>query len=193
VLIPATGRQLKFTYWLQPKNAPIVYIVPGLGAHRMSSTALALAELVYKNGFSAVCISSAFHSEFMEHASTAALPAYLPVDGHDVHVALTEIDRRLQSLYPNRLGEKVLMGYSMGALQSLYIAATETTNQMPLVVFDRYVAFNTPVRLMHGMSMLDDFYRAPLQWPEAERVDNIQNGFKQGDACSQHDAAVWRD
>ncbi|HEY5040922.1 MAG TPA: VacJ family lipoprotein, partial [Verrucomicrobiae bacterium] len=34
-LIPATGRKLKFTYWLQPETAPVVYIVPGLGSHRL--------------------------------------------------------------------------------------------------------------------------------------------------------------
>jgi ABC-type transporter lipoprotein component MlaA len=79
VLIPSTRRQLKFTYWLQPGKAPVVYIVPGLGSHRLAETSLALAELVYKNGFSAVSISSPFNSEFMEHASTAAMPAYLPV------------------------------------------------------------------------------------------------------------------
>ena len=28
-LIPATGRKLKFTFWLQAGNAPVVYIVPG--------------------------------------------------------------------------------------------------------------------------------------------------------------------
>ena len=128
VLIPATGRRLKFTFWLQPGKAPVVYIVPGLGSHRLAETSLALAELVYKNGFSAVVVSSPFNSEFMEHASTAALPAYLPVDGHDLHVALTEIDRRLNALYPDRLGDKALMGYSMGAFESLYIAATATTN-----------------------------------------------------------------
>jgi len=72
-----------------------------------------------------VCVSSAFNSEFMEHASTAAMPAYLPVDGHDVHAALTEIDRRLNALYSDRLGDKALMGYSMGALHSLFVAATE--------------------------------------------------------------------
>ena len=79
VRIPTTGRKLKFSYWLQPEPAPVVYIIPGLGSHRLAQPALALAELVYSNGYSAVCISSAFHSEFMEHASTAALPAYLPV------------------------------------------------------------------------------------------------------------------
>jgi len=203
VLIPATGRKLKFTFWLQPGKAPVVYILPGLGSHRLAQPSLALAELVYKNGFSAVCVSSAFNSEFMEHASTAAMPAYLPVDGHDVHVALTEIDRRLQALYPDRLGDKALMGYSMGALQSLFVAATEATNASllggasvpasrlvsslapPLIKFDRYVAINTPVRLAQGISKLDEFYRAPLEWSVTNRTDNLENTFLKVAALSK--------
>jgi len=61
---------------------------------------LALAELVLQKRLLGRCISSAFNSEFMENASTAAMPAYLPVDGRDVHVALTIIDKRLRALYP---------------------------------------------------------------------------------------------
>jgi len=147
VLIPATGRRLDFTYWLQPGKAPVVYIVPGLGSHRLAETSIALAELIYKNGFSAVSVSSPFNHEFMENASTAALPAYLPVDGRDLRVALTEMDRRLNALYADRLGGRALMGYSMGALESLFVAAAEPSNQPPLLRFDRYVAINTPVRL----------------------------------------------
>ena len=186
VLIPATGRKLKFSFWLQPRKAPVVYIVPGLGSHRLAETSLALAELVYKNGFSVVSISSPFNFEFMEHASTVALPAYLPVDGHDLHVALTDIDHRLNTLYPGRLGKKALMGYSMGAFESLYIASTEPTNQLPLIKFDRYVAINTPVRLLHGVSQLDEFYRAPLAWPDAERTDDIENAFLKVAALSKN-------
>jgi len=177
VLIPATHRKLKFTFWLQPKKAPVVYIVPGLGSHRLAENSLALAELIYKNGFSVVNISSPFNSEFMESGSTAALPAYLPVDGHDLHVALTEIDHRLNKLYPARLGDRALMGYSLGAFQSLFIASTEPTNQSSLIKFDRIVAINTPVRLAYGISKLDEFYRAPLDWPETNRTDNIENTF----------------
>ncbi|HEY5232919.1 MAG TPA: VacJ family lipoprotein [Verrucomicrobiae bacterium] len=176
-LIPATGRKLKFTFWLQPGKAPLVYIVPGLGSHRLAENSLALAELVYKNGFSVVNVSSPFNSEFMENASTAALPAYLPVDGHDLHVALTEIDRRLNKLHPARLGDRALMGYSLGAFQSLFIASTEPTNQQPLLKFDRVVAINTPVRLAFGISKLDEFYRAPLEWPETNRAGYIENTF----------------
>ena len=185
VLIPTTGRKLKFTFWLQPGKANVVYIVPGLGSHRLAEPSLALAELVYSNGFSAVCISSPFNSEFMEHASTAAMPAYLPVDGRDLHVALTEIDHRLHTLYPDRLGNRALMGYSMGAFQSLFVAATGPTNSPPsnpgeggpLIQFDRVVAINTPVRMEYGVFKLDEFYRAPLDWPGAERADDLENTF----------------
>jgi ABC-type transporter lipoprotein component MlaA/pimeloyl-ACP methyl ester carboxylesterase len=185
VLIPATGRKLKFTYWLQPKKAPVVYIVPGLGSHRLAASALALAELVYEEGFSAVCISSTFNFEFMEHASTADVPAYMPVDVHDLHVALTEIDHRLEKLYPERLGPKALMGYSMGAFESLFVAATEATNAAPLLKFDRYVAINSPVRLLYGISKLDEYFQAPLAWPAAERATNLENTFLKVAALSK--------
>jgi ABC-type transporter lipoprotein component MlaA len=185
VLIPSTGRELKFTFWLQPSRAPVVYIIPGLGSHRLAETSLALAELVYSNGYSAVTVSSPFNSEFMEHAATAALPAYLPVDGTDMHVALTEIDHRLNSLYPNRLGPKALMGYSMGAFESLYIASTEATNHPNLVKFDRCLAIDTPVRLLHGVEKLDQFYRAPLRWPASERTNDMENTFLKVAALSK--------
>jgi ABC-type transporter lipoprotein component MlaA len=215
VRISATGRDLKFTFWLQPGKANVVYIVPGLGSHRLADTSLALAELVYQNGFSAVCVSSPYNSEFMENAATAALPAYLPVDGHDVQVALTEIDHRLHALYPDRLGNRALMGYSLGAIQTLFIASTgptnpysvttkgsvlrflqgkqgvqevridPITNRLPLIRFDRYVAINTPVRMAQGVSKLDEFYRAPLDWPDTNRTDNIENTFLKMAALSQ--------
>ncbi len=215
VRIPVTGRKLKFTYWLQPGKANVVYIVPGLGSHRLADSSIALAELVRKNGFSAVCISSPYNSEFMENAATAPMPAYLPVDGQDLQVALTEIDRRLHGLYPDRLGNRALMGYSMGALESLYVAATgytnrysviqrgsvfrflqgkqgvksagvaSITNQWPLIRFDRFVAINTPVRMAQGIAKLDEFYNAPLDWPDTNRTDNIENTFLKMAALSQ--------
>src|ERR1039457_939656 len=185
VLIPVTGRKLKFTFWLQPKKAPVVYIVPGLGSHRLAASELALAEMVYHNGFSAVCVSSTFNFEFMEHTSTAAVPAYMPVDVHDLHVALTEINRRLEKLYPERLGPKALMGYSMGAFETLFVAATQPTNQTPLIKFDRYVAINTPARLLFAISKWDEYFQAPLAWPAGERAGNLENTFLKVAALSK--------
>jgi pimeloyl-ACP methyl ester carboxylesterase len=77
----------------------------------------------------------------------------------------------------------------------LFIAATDTTNspptdrhaanQRPLMEFDRYVAINTPVRLLHGVAKLDEFYRAPLDWPVAERTDDLENTFLKVASLSQ--------
>jgi ABC-type transporter lipoprotein component MlaA/pimeloyl-ACP methyl ester carboxylesterase len=173
VKIPSTGKGLKFTYWLQPGKAPVVYIIPGIGSHRLAGTALALAELVYGQGFSVVCLSNPYNYEFMEHASTAAMPAYTPVDVRDLQVALTQIDRRLQSRHPNRLGAKALLGYSMGGFHTLYLSATGDAG----IKFDRYIAIDTPVRLLYAISKLDAFYDAPLAWPAETRTAAIENTF----------------
>jgi len=162
-----------------------------------------------------VLISNPFNFEFMENASTVALPAYLPVDSGDVHAALTAIDRQLHAEHPNRLGNRALMGYSMGAIESLFIAATgptnhytvvkpgnvfhfregkqgvqtvsfaAVTNTVPLIRFDRFVAINSPVRMAQGILKLDEFYDAPLGWPETNRIDNIENTFLKVAALSQ--------
>ena len=193
-MIPSTGKMLKFTYWMQKTPAPIVYIVPGLGAHRLENVPLVLAELAYDEGFSAVCVSSAFNPEFMENASTAALPAYAPVDAQDLHFALTQIDQRLDSLYPRRLGARVLMGFSLGAFHSLMIAADDKTNPPALMKFDRYVAIDPPVNLVFGMTQLDKFYEAPLAWPAAVRsqtmIATYEKAFAQAKAPSSAPPAL---
>jgi pimeloyl-ACP methyl ester carboxylesterase len=78
------------------------------------------------------------------------------------------------------------MGYSMGAFQSLFVAATESTNEAPLLKFDRYVAINSPVRLLYGMSKLDEYYQAPLAWPARERADDLENTFLKVAALSKN-------
>ena len=185
VSIPTTGKKLDFTFWLQPGVAPVVYLVPGFGAHRFSGNELGLAELVYKNGFSVVTISSTFHPEFMEHASTTDLPSYPPTDVSDLHVALTEIDKHLDATYRHRLGARALMGYSMGAFQSLFLAAQAATNVGPMVKFERYVAIDSPVNLRYGVTNLDSFYQGPLAWPAAERTADIENTFLKVAALSE--------
>jgi pimeloyl-ACP methyl ester carboxylesterase len=177
VRLPSTGRDMKFNCWLQPGTAPLVYIAPGLGAHRLSLTPLSMAECLYLRGFSVVTTTSIFHPEFMERASTSALPAYPPADCHDLLVALTEIDRALEHKRPGKYGKRALVGCSMGAFQTLYLAAHEKKEGAGLLRFDRYVAIDTPVQLLHGVTCLDRFLNAPLAWPSGERQARVNNAI----------------
>jgi len=177
VRLSSTGRNLKFNCWLQPGTAPLVYVAPGLGSHRLSLTTLSLAECLYLHGFSVVTTTSLFHPEFMEQASTSALPAYPPSDCHDFQVALTDIDRSLEKERPGKYGKRALVGCSMGAFQALYLAAREKRAEPGLLRFDRYVAIDTPVSLLHGITCLDRFYDAPLAWPSGERQALVNNAI----------------
>ena len=173
VRLASTGKSLKFNCWLQRDAAPLVYVMPGLGSHRLSLTALAVAEHLYANGFSVVTTSSVFHPEFMSNASTTALPAYAPIDSNDLLVALSTINNNLEKRHPGRIGKRAIIGLSMGGFQTLQIAAREKSQSNDLLVADRYVAINSPVNLRVGAGFLDAFYKAPLQWPQQERDERI--------------------
>jgi ABC-type transporter lipoprotein component MlaA len=177
VKIAGTGKELPYTLWLQEGNAPVVFLLPGIGSHRLSGGALALSELLFDAGFSVLTVSSTFNYEFMERAATTDLPGYAPVDTRDLHLAMTEIDRDIRAKYPERIGRGALAGYSMGGFHSLYLAGLEATNDTGLVKFDRYVAIDTPVRLDRAISTLDDHFRAALEWPAATRTAKIEDTF----------------
>lgn len=180
-LIPTTGKRLKYSVWMQggrkgPKAA-VVYLLPGLGGHRIDRASLALAELIFSQGYSVVSVSSIFNAEFMESASTAAVPGFSTADNRDIHVALGAIDQDLQSKYGDRLGDRALLGFSMGAFQTMMLAAyCETEDQG--VQFERYIAINPPVDLVSSMSVLDGLYELALRWPRDERIERIAGAFR---------------
>ena len=174
VEIPSTGRSLPYSYWLQPGEAPLLYVLPGLGAHRLSGQPLAMASAALKAGWSVVVISSVFHPEFMQAASTAAVPGFAPLDSHDTRVACDAIDRQLSADYPGRLGPRALSGLSMGAFDALYIAAEqELQPDDGLLHFDLFGVGAPPVSLGYGVSQLDAFYNTPLAWPADDRERHI--------------------
>ncbi len=175
VRIPTTGRKLKFNYWLQSGTAPLVYLSPGLSSHRLSLTTLSVAEHLHRSGFSVVTTTSVFHPEFMENASSAALPIYPPVDSRDLLIAMTEADRSLSAKYPGRFGKRALVGLSMGGFLTLHLAADENHTAPELLHFDRYLAVNPPVDLIHGGKCVDGFQDAPMAWPASERQALVNN------------------
>jgi ABC-type transporter lipoprotein component MlaA len=175
VRIPSTGRTLPFNCWIRKDKSPLVFVNPGLGSHRLSMSTLSVAEFLYQNGFSVVTTTSVFHPEFMERASTAAVPAHPPTDGADLLVALTEINRSLEKQFPSRFTGRAMVGLSMGGFQTLFLAANESKLPPGLIRFDRHVGINAPVDLHHGIACIDSFHDAPLAWPAADRQRRVNN------------------
>lgn len=185
VRIPSTGRKLPFNYWLQKDAAPVVYIVPGLGSHRLTMQVLSVAEGLYERGFSVVTISGIFHPEFIEKASSAQVPGYAKADRRDLLAALSEIDKWLEGKYGERMGSRALVGCSMGGFHALALAAEAAQgsgagdcgcfDESAGIKIERYLAINAPVDLEYGMQVLDGYQSAPSEWPEEVRQQRINN------------------
>ncbi|MEM7516106.1 MAG: VacJ family lipoprotein, partial [Planctomycetota bacterium] len=174
VLLSTTGKRFPYSVWLQDEPSPLVYLIPGTGGHRNSSSSVALAEAAFSEGNSVVTVSNALNYEFMEYALTEELPGTMPSDSRDLHVALDAIDRDLQAHATHRLTNRYLGGLSLGALATLFIAAAEGSTD--LIAFDAYIAVNAPVSLRYSIEQLDQFYNAPLEYPyevRSERIDGI--------------------
>ncbi len=162
--------KMTYCFWKQKKNpqAPLILIIPGLGAHHRDSKVMALAELLHAKGFAVAATSSSFNWYFMETAASVDAPGFLPADAGDVRNAWAKIIPQIKEkagIKPRRI---IMLGYSMGAIQALYIAKLE--EQRNTLGVDRYLAINPPVDLIYGMDQLDSYFNIYKKWSKAEFV-----------------------
>lgn len=170
---PLADDNLKFTYraWMQEKPAPLVFALPGLGGHCAGETQTAFAEMIFNAGFSVVMITSPFNWDFLLNASTAITPGYTPYDAKDAYNVIKFILMDLKDEYgTNAITKKILTGYSLGALETIFIAALD--NEEKQVGFERYVAISPPVNLLYAMKQLDDLYSIWTNWSDATILTN---------------------
>lgn len=174
VLVPATGKKLVYSCWMQKKPAPLVCYIPGLGSYRLDRATVAYADMMYRHGYSVVAISNPFQKEFMESASTMALPGYGPADCDDVVSALKLILDDMRKWKGDQITGTSLTGVSHGGYFTLMIAAREAAGKLGGLTFDRYVAVNPPVQLAHAAQRLDEMFDAPLAWSAEERRKRME-------------------
>jgi ABC-type transporter lipoprotein component MlaA len=177
VTVPSTGRELSFSAWMQDGPAPVVVILPGIGAHRTSSTPVALAEMAVEARYSAVVISNPFHREFTFNGLSAPYPGYTPDDVADLQAVFELIRDELDDRFGPRVTSSTLLGYSLGAIETLFLAAQQAERPRSSVRFDRFVAVNPPVDLGYAARQFDAFFDLPLNWPEAERDERVKRAI----------------
>jgi predicted alpha/beta-fold hydrolase len=157
--------KIGYKVWMQKKPAPLVVLLPGLGANYIDSGPAAIAEFMHENGFSVILISSAFNWEFVVNASSSGVPGYTPRDAQDIYNALQVILKDVRKKYGDkRITETILAGYSLGGLHTAFIADIDGKEQK--INFARYVALSPPVNVLNAMIQLDELYKQWRQWSE---------------------------
>ncbi|MEM4247949.1 MAG: hypothetical protein QXH80_01670, partial [Candidatus Nanoarchaeia archaeon] len=118
--------EMKYMLWLQDEKAPLMIIIPGTAVSYSATGPVAFAQMFFKKGFSVATISNAMNWEFMESAATADVPSFPYEDAKDVYNALKKLISQIEKENPDKIAEKkALLGYSLGALHTLFIADFE--------------------------------------------------------------------
>ncbi len=169
---------LKYKLWMQQKPAPMVVILPGTGSFYSSSKIIALAELFYSKGYSVLAMSDVFNWQFSESASSVLMPGYTPVDSADMYYALCKIFAALQEKYKDRITDKILAGFSLGGLHTLFIADMESKLEGGKIGFDRYLALNPPVDLLYAVKRIDGYFSIGHTLTKKKISESVSKGLR---------------
>lgn len=150
----------------------LLILLPGIGGYYFGMTPTALAELFYRNGWSVAALDSSFTWKFYL-ASGCELPGFLPKDAANMRRAISGVldDLKSDGLYdPNRT-RIALLGYSLGAMQTLKIAELEEKSNT--LGIDRYVAVNPPVDLYYALKVADIMTGTGKDWDAEQAVATV--------------------
>lgn len=151
--VPYLGRRnrVQVRVWEQASRnpAPLLFLVAGLGGGANASYLNFLAYHFHKKGFHVVSLPSAFHWTFALSRSRSGYPGVTAEDASDLYALMQEALARFHA----RVTETALLGVSMGALQSAYIAALDRKEKE--IGFRRVLLVNPPVDVLSGIRLVD--------------------------------------
>ena len=145
----------------------LVFILPGIGTGRTGSDAVAMAELVRQAGCAVVILDSIFHWEYVQSANRGILPGYLTEDRKRLAEFLSRIldDLRADGLITSP--EISLVGWSMGGLSVVHLAALSGRGELPFGV-RRFVSINPPASMEHALKPFDSVIEHSKGWSHGD-------------------------
>ncbi|MBQ4480564.1 MAG: alpha/beta fold hydrolase [Victivallales bacterium] len=171
------GRKFPYTCWPLRGAKKLVILLPGIGAHRQSAELSALAELCRNRGCAVIAISSTFTPDYFTNVpGDNSPPGFIPEDTKVLAQVLDEVVRDFTSHYRASFENTTLLGYSLGGINALNLAAAERRGEFPDTLhIDRYMAINPPVDPVYALDVVDHFFNYPEQFPEEERAERVRD------------------
>ncbi len=159
--------QFIYTYNLHNPDAPLVFVLAGLGGNAESGTTLMLAKLMQAEGYNTVTLPNAFSWGFVLSGSRTGLVGYPPTDAVDLYDAMKAVHNDLVQNRGLRASRFAVMGYSMGGLETGFLL--ERDRKEKYFNFARAVMINSPFTLHHGVAVLDEMYSQSMQLSQERR------------------------
>ena len=151
----------------------LVVVVPGIGAGRTSPEVVAMGELLHGTGRHVLLCDSLFHWESMRTVNRGILPGNLTEDAKRFGVYLKGILDDLREDEIVRSPEVSVIGWSMGGLTTLHLAALDAKGLLPFEV-KRFVAINPPpTSFERGLKPFTTVMEASHAWTREKAWENF--------------------
>jgi pimeloyl-ACP methyl ester carboxylesterase len=133
--------------------APLVFLIPGLGASAQEGLAQHLASKMSEQGFNVLILASPMSWQFTLSQSMSAVPGDTQNDVQDLYRVMSLALAQAKQTYGMRPTSYSVVGYSQGALEAAYVAQLD--NAQKRFGFKRVVMINPPLNLQYGIQTVD--------------------------------------
>ena len=152
--------KLYYNFHIVSADAPVIFILSGLGGSEASGISQFLADRLAEAGFSTINIASPYYWRFALVASQTGIPGIASSDDEEVYGEMQMVLNRLKAtehIQPKHLG---FIGYSMGAFEGIKLA--EIDRDVQALHIDTFLLINPPMDLNYGIKVLDGLYAQGL-------------------------------
>ncbi|MFK8139159.1 MAG: hypothetical protein AB8E15_12430 [Bdellovibrionales bacterium] len=171
------------------KKAPLMIVLGGLGSSATSGTSKHYQSIAYKLGMHSIGVSSPFFWRYNTSESGHATPGYFERDRAEFYEYLIRVTKRVAKKRGVQFSEINLVGYSMGALQAVFLSELDDEKQS--FNFQKIVLVNPPIDLYESTSKLDALLATWQNLSSAEKNLNKQKLLREGYlAIKKHDKGV---
>lgn len=175
-LFSLEGRgHVSMALYRQDGAAPLLFILPGLGATPYFGAAPYLANLFHQRGFHVVVLPSPMSWNFALAASRSGAPGYVPADARDLYqvmqntLPLLRHDRGIEITSIN------FLGFSLGALEGAHLRVIDA--EQGKIGIDKYLLVNPPLDLAYASNKIVEWGRLGRQKGRSWSQENISRGL----------------
>jgi len=146
---------VSINFYQHDHPAPLLFILPGVGANPFFGAAPYLASFFYRENFHVVILPSPMSWNFALSASRSGAPGYVPEDARDLYVVMQQTLVSLKERYDLRITTIDFMGLSLGALEGAFLSVVESSEKK--IGIEKYLLVNPPVDLVYAIKQLDEW------------------------------------
>lgn len=154
ISLATESNDYKFRYLLHKnKTSPLAIIIPSIGEGVKSHHSTCLAKIFYDQGYSVLILGNHFQWEFAKSLGKTYNPGIPQNDSDYLKLAILKAKTKLETKYERTFNNNVLIGTSLGAMNSLFLAQKELENNTLGII--KYIAICPPIELVYAMKQVD--------------------------------------